>query len=58
VKLVVTTRMSIDIAAQAGGGILGGLAGLLVNLDGVAVDLHMELCRDQLDPNDPDHCPN
>jgi hypothetical protein len=57
VKLVVTTRMSVDIAAQAGGGILGGLAGLLVNLDGVSVDLHMELCQNQLDPADPDHCP-
>jgi len=55
-KLVVTTRMSIDIAAQAGGGLLGGLAGLLVNIDGVIVDLHMEYCQNLLEAGAKDKC--
>lgn len=57
VALVVTSRQSIDIAQQSGGGIFGGIAGWLVNLDGVQVDLHFELCQDYLDPNAPrSHC--
>ncbi len=50
VALVVTARQSIDIAQQTGGGLFGGIAGWLINLDGVQADLHFELCQDLLDP--------
>ncbi len=57
VALIVTSRQSIDIAQQTGGGIFGGIAGWLVNLDGVQVDLHFELCQDLLDPRvSATHC--
>lgn len=59
VALVVTARQSIDIAQQTGGGIFGGIAGWLINLDGVQANLHFELCQDFLDPRAPaTHCVN
>lgn len=54
--LIVTKRQTIDIAAQVGGGIFGGIAGAIVGLDGIEVDLHFELCKNLLKPETPSFC--
>ena len=54
--LIVTKRQTIDIASQAGGGIAGGIAGALVGLDGIEVDLHFELCKNLLKPDSAPYC--
>jgi hypothetical protein len=56
VKLIVTSRQSVDIAADSGGGLFGGIVDWLVGIDGISVDLHFELCRDLLDEGSVDHC--
>ncbi len=57
VQLIVTKRQTLDVAAQAGGGLFGGIAGALAGVDGIQVDLHFELCRNLLKPEEKSHCP-
>lgn len=56
VKTIVRSKLSLDIARSLGGGIFAGFIDQLVNLDGVMVDLHYELCKDLLNTKEPDHC--
>ncbi len=56
VKTIVRSRLSLDIARLLGGGIFAGFIDQLVNLDGVMVDLHYELCKNLLDSKEPNHC--
>ena len=57
VKMIVQSRLSLDVARALGGGIFAGFIDELVNLDGILVDLHYEFCRNLLDPKATDHCP-
>jgi hypothetical protein len=57
VKTIVRSRLSLDIARLLGGGIFAGFIDQLINLDGVTVDLHYEMCKDLLNPKEPNHCP-
>ncbi len=47
VKMVKSVRSSVK---------LGFLEGLFVNMDGLLVDLHMELCKDRLQPQGGEYC--
>ena len=56
VKMVVTSRQSIDVAAEAGGGAFGRFIANLLNIQGIIVDLHFELCNNLLDDDSAPHC--